>query len=490
MKVIQWIKNLFYRLFNKKKYEEEIAKKKKEKEEIIYYKKQKVSKLEVFSQSILGFMFGLLERSASKPTGIKDIEDLIDLDEIRYEIKELEKKESWLTDKIKLENNTKKRDSYQKKLDNIKDNIRILKGRAKLIEDNKIKASKITERLKELGNDVNEIRTEISRIKKLSEDERNPEVIVRYRNQIKELQVKITKILEENEKISKQYDKYKNDGDINSKTEALKENVQDILPSILFLSTSLVENIVFTNKEVKNNARVVKSDARNAIKDLEKREEEEKERIKTEKMMQTESELDELSETEKEINDLVKKQNNEIEKLKKRVEKAKIESKQRIHFRGMSKMVLNFSKMTIGFMAFTKFKNPGVGLVLGAVLINNSIRGLRNALRLNKRRILYYKYTDITNEIIKQKSTINVARKLFDDSIKQITLFKSEFLVKFQDDLSKIPEFGEILDKVDLVEKEIRQKQEVIKENEKKVEELEEKNNRNKEKAKILRKNN
>lgn len=486
MKLIQWIKNLFYKLFNKKKMEEELEKKKKE-EELIYYKKQKISKLEIFSQSVLGFMLGLLERSASKQVRIKDIEDLIDLDKIKYEIRELEKEESWLTDKIKLETNIRKKESYQKKLDNIKDNIRILKGRANLIASNREKAQKVFEKLKKLDNDVDEIRNEISRIKKLSEEERDPEVIEKYRNQIKELQEKIKNVLEENEKISKHYDKYQNDEEIHNKTEKIKENAQEILPSILFLSTSLVEDIVFTNKEVKNSARVVKSEARNAIKDLEKREEEEKERIKIEKMMQTESELNELTETEKEINDLVKKQNSEIEKLKKRVENAKVESKQRVHFRGMSKMVLNFSKMTIGFMAFTRFKNPGVGLILGAVLINNSIRGLRNALRLNKRRIIYYKYTDITNEIIKQKSTINVATKLFDDSIKQITLFKAEFLSKFQDDLAKIPEFGEILNKVDLVEKEIRQKQEVLKENEKKVEKLEEKNNRNKEKVKVLK---
>jgi hypothetical protein len=150
-------------------------------------------------------------------------------------------------------------------------------------------------------------------------------------------------------------------------------------------------------------------------------------------------------------------------------------------------MFFNFSKLTIGFTIIRKFKNRIVGTVLGAVLINNGIRGLRNAIKLNKRRVLYYKYSDIVNEIVKQKSTIAVIQKLYTDSLKQTATLKKEFIEKFQDDLAKSPDYKEILDKLDLVEKEIMMKQESLKENKKQIDKIE-KTNRNK--VKVLEKKN
>ncbi len=482
-KIIEWIINLFYKIFRKKKIEEE---NKRKEEEIIYYNQyKKTKKARIFGKISLGLILALLEKTlTAKPTE-KPIEELIELDEILYEIRQLEKKESWLVDKIKLEVSSRKRDAYQKKLDNTRDNIKVLKGRAELIKKNRQKSEEVKTKLEEYNNNVSELKKELYSLKQLCKDEHDPNVLHKYQEKIVEIQKKIKEILSFNEKVSKKYDM--NFDVIDELSSGIKEDIEKILPDTMFLSKTIVQQIAFENNKLKNDTLVLKADARVLKKELSDKEKQEKERIRKEQEAKNNSELNELVQTEKQINSMVEKQNKEIELLKKRVDKAKIKNKQRVHFRGVSKMFFNFSKLTIGFTIIRKFKNRIVGTVLGAVLINNGIRGLRNAIKLNKRRVLYYKYSDIVNEIVKQKSTIAVIQKLYTDSLKQTATLKKEFIEKFQDDLAKSPDYKEILDKLDLVEKEIMMKQESLKENKKQIDKIE-KTNRNK--VKVLEKKN
>ena len=72
-------------------------------------------------------------------------------------------------------------------------------------------------------------------------------------------------------------------------------------------------------------------------------------------------------------------------------------------------------------------------------------------------------------------------------SPKQTSTLKKEFIEKFQDDLAKSPDYKEILDKLDLVEKEIKMKQESLKEKEKQIDKIE---NKSRNKMKVLKKKN
>ena len=194
---------------------------------------------------------------------------------------------------------------------------------------------------------------------------------------------------------------------------AVTDHVPEFLPLTQYLEVSLVDQIVYDTKKLVRTTKEVREEAGTAKQEAEKKEQVERERIRKEEEERLQKEVHEVEESEKKIHDHIKKTEHEVELLVKRVDRAKIERKATTHFKGISKMVVNFSKMAVGVLSFSLFKNPGVGLVIGAVLINNSVRGLRNAIRLNKRRVPYYKYTDVTNEILKQKSTLKVSQNWF-----------------------------------------------------------------------------
>ena len=77
------------------------------------------------------------------------------------------------------------------------------------------------------------------------------------------------------------------------------------------------------------------------------------------------------------------------------------------------------------------------------------------------------------DEILKQKSTLKVSQKLVQDSLKQITLFRDEFENKFEDHIKNLPEFKEILEKVDMVERDLLTKQEMLQKSKKQLKKVE-----------------
>lgn len=505
--ILFWIKQkidallIFFHL-KKRKEEEE----KKEQEEI----ERRMRKPEIFGKFFLGFFLGVIEYAASRPKS-KDIKELVDLDDIKEEIKNLEKKMEWLERKVSKERRLEKKKAYQNKLDHTKHLIKELEERTKLIQDNRKKAEEIKKKLERILVELEDMKKEVEQIKSHIETTKEPAKLQLYQTTLGEKQHLIQDKMNELEQIKKDYDRFA-DVDISlNKTEqryleeaheneivkvgtmkkektvkTALEEVPKILPLTRYLETEIVDTIVYTNKKAITLAKEVEKQTTDTKKQAKHKEEQERERIRKEAEEKLNAEVHEVELAEERINTHVQETNREIEKLRKQVDKVKKETtKQTTHFRGISKMIINVSKMAVGLLSFTFFKNPGVGLVVGSVILNNSIRGLRNGLRLNKRRITYYKYTDVTNEILKQKSTLKVSEKLMNDSLKQIALFKSEFDQKFEDRIKQLPEYQELMEKVDIVEREILEKQEMLNEQKKELNEVSKKNEKQKRKEKI-----
>ena len=66
------------------------------------------------------------------------------------------------------------------------------------------------------------------------------------------------------------------------------------------------------------------------------------------------------------------------------------------------------------------------------------------------------------------------------DSLKQITLFRDEFENKFEDHIKNLPEFKEILEKVDMVERDLLTKQEMLQKSKKQLKKVEKENEKQK----------
>lgn len=502
--ILFWIKQkidailIFFHL--KKRKEEEEQKKKEEIE-------RQMSKPKIFGKFFLGFFLGVIEYAASRPKR-KDVKELVNIDEIKEEIKNLEKKIEWLERKILKERRQDKKEAYRRKLDHTKDVVKELESRVQTIKENRKKAEEIKKKLERILQELEDIKKDVEQIKSHIETTTDLNKLQLYQTTLEEkhqvIQEKVTAL----EQIKKDYDRFAGvelhltqtevlyeeetheEKNITihekGKEEQLFEEVPKVLPLTKYLEVEIIDAIVYANKKALTLAHEVKQQTIDTKKQAEEKETKERERIRREAEKKLRAEVHEVELAEERINTHVQETNREIEKLRKQVDKVKKETtKETTHFRGISKMIINVSKMAVGLLSFTFFKNPGVGFVVGSVILNNSIRGLRNGLRLNKRRITYYKYTDVTNEILKQKSTLKVSEKLMNDSLKQITLFKVEFEQKFDDRIKKLPEYQELMEKVEIVKREILEKQEYVASQKKELNEVSKKNEKQKRKEKI-----
>ncbi len=502
--ILFWIKQkidaLLIFLHLKKRKEEEDKKKKEEME-------RQMKKPKIFGKFFLGFFLGVIEYAASRPKR-KDVKELVDVDEIKEEIKNLEKKIEWLERKILKERRPDKRDAYQRKLDHTKTVIKELEDRIQIIQDNQKKAEEIKKRLEQILQELEDMKREVEQIKSHIETTKDLTKLQLYQATLEEKHQGIEQKTLELKQIKKDYDRfydtqlhvnYEEQIDVDAKDEEkiiyqgekqleeiLSSEIPKVLPLTRYLETEIVDAIVYTNKKALTLAHEVNKQILDTKTQVKEKEEQERERIRKEAEEKLKEEVHEVEQAEERINKHVQDTNREIEKLRKQVDKVKKETtKETTHFRGISKMIINVSKMAVGLLSFTFFKNPGVGLVVGSVILNNSIRGLRNGLRLNKRRITYYKYTDVTNEILKQKSTLKVSEKLMNDSLKQIAFFKVEFEQKFEDRIKQLPEYKELMEKVEIVEREILEKQEFLLQQKKELDEVSKKNEKQKKKEKI-----
>ena len=493
---IDWIKRkweeLLIFLHLKRRRQEEEEKK----------KQQVMSKPVVVTKFFLGMFLGVIEYAVMRPKKT-DIKELVDIEDIKEEIKNLENKLDWLETRLKKERRSDKREAYRKKISHTKELISELQERTKTIERNKEEAKRIKQRLLDIEEQVGKLKTDIEWRRDQIKDIKNPNRLASIQKEMEEKEQKLNSYMDELVQIQTDYDRFASvDLNLTDKEKryfnelreekdfadtkdlykelAVTDHVPEFLPLTQYLEVSLVDQIVYDTKKLVRTTKEVREEAGTAKKEAEKKEQVERERIRKEEEERLQKEVHEVEESEKKIHDHIKKTEHEVELLVKRVDRAKIERKATTHFKGISKMVVNFSKMAVGVLSFSLFKNPGVGLVIGAVLINNSVRGLRNAIRLNKRCVPYYKYTDVTNEILKQKSTLKVSQKLVQDSLKQITLFRDEFENKFEDHIKNLPEFKEILEKVDMVERDLLTKQEMLQKSKKQLKKVEKENEKQK----------
>ena len=490
----KWEEFLIFLHLRRKKEEE-----KRKQEEI----ETSMSKPVIIAKFFLGFFLGAIEYAVMRPKPV-DIKELVDLDSINEEIKNLENKIDWLKNRIKKEHKVDKINAYEQKLEATINIIKELKDRTKIIKDNKRKAEAIKKELKDVEYELKKIETDINYYKNLIEKEKSPNKLVVIQKKLEEKENSLENITEKLEKIQKNYDRfYDVDLKLNDKEKeyakvlkkennnlgetkdlyhelSMSESVPSFLPLTQYLDESVVQEIVYKNKELKRDVRTLKIEVKETKEEAVTKEKQERERIKKEEEERLKREVDEVKESNEKITTNIEETELEVEKLVKKVEKAKESKKATIHFKGISKMIVNLSKMAVGLFSTILFKKPGIGLVIGAVILNNSIRGLRNALRLNKRKISYYKYTDITNEILKQKSSLKVSDKLLHDSLKQISSFRSEFENKFEDRIKELPEFKEILNKVDMVEREVLEKIEIIEKQKENLNKIEKENEKQK----------
>lgn len=183
--------------------------------------------------------------------------------------------------------------------------------------------------------------------------------------------------------------------------------------------------------------------------ELQKLAEIKKEELKPKKAVRTENDLAEILYMEALIHNHIRNQKKEIRKFQKRISKLEPIQK-RVGFLGGIKSFLSKSiQLTFSLFPIALFKNKKLGLLTSAVLVNNSIRSMRNA--MNRVQIPYVEYEKIAETIRESKLETEKTQMLCYDSLEQISYLKADFLREVGYDMS--PDVAEILKEMDQLEK-------------------------------------
>jgi hypothetical protein len=99
------------------------------------------------------------------------------------------------------------------------------------------------------------------------------------------------------------------------------------------------------------------------------------------------------------------------------------------------------------------FANPAITLFANAIIINNTMRGMRK--RLNKK-VEPIHVNDLSNTILRYKELERYTKSVFSNSLFQVNAFKKEFKEKYKDEIKTNPELSNMLKEVELIESYIR----------------------------------
>ena len=140
------------------------------------------------------------------------------------------------------------------------------------------------------------------------------------------------------------------------------------------------------------------------------------------------------------IDENIKKNKQKVDELKKEMKelhpilrKQTFLGKLQIYMSGITKSVLSFLPMKL-------FKNKTIGILTSSVLINNSIRSMRNTMRKEEYFLDYLNYERVNNKITSTISDMDKIYYICEDSLEHISSFRTELLGKYEmnEDLEKI----------------------------------------------------
>lgn len=186
--------------------------------------------------------------------------------------------------------------------------------------------------------------------------------------------------------------------------------------------------------------------------------------------------LKKLSYVEGQISDSLSYIKKQIARIESDVDRMNITVTTKNIVKGYNKLFTNVGKFALGILTLPFGKFSIGRTILGATLVNNAIRGIRNSLKSEEEPIRYISYTDYDNEIKKYSNNLDRAEYIIGDSLDQISKLKTDFKNKFQDYENIIPEYKQFFIKVNGIEEKFIKKQEEIKKYKEKLIEKDKKN--------------
>lgn len=188
---------------------------------------------------------------------------------------------------------------------------------------------------------------------------------------------------------------------------------------------------------------------------------------------------EELDFISKKINNNINLQNKFINDINKKIGVAQKEVKIFYKYQGMNELLNNTLMMGLGLYSYSSMRKPrfkGLKFLIGSFLIYNSIRGMFKFLAPEAKRITYIYYQDYAKELESESSRITMTHNLLNRSIKDIDILKREFKTKFMEYQYQLPEYDNMLEKIDKIKNQLKLQKKELNNIDKKLEDQKVKN--------------
>lgn len=140
------------------------------------------------------------------------------------------------------------------------------------------------------------------------------------------------------------------------------------------------------------------------------------------------------------IDENIKKNKEKVEKLKKEMKEIHPVLRKQGFLGKMKTFMDGMFHSALSLIPMKLFKNKTIGILTSAVLINNSIRSMRNTMRKEEYYLDYLGYERINNKATSTISNMDKIYYICEDSLEHIQSLKQELLMKYEinEDLENI----------------------------------------------------
>lgn len=496
-RIRSWQMFLRYKKEKRKKLRELKKKQKKEiKEKQLLLTGKYYSKPKVIGLTIIGLLLGLFEpKTKDEKINIEleivnlelklkertiDIEDIKRLEQIDKKLN----KEKYFS----LSKNTKKIDTYIKRVETLKENIKkeeiieviksnTLKNEKKQIsnkditkKDNKIELdgeTKISKKVyvpilevKQINKDLDRYYKKIKDLNSKIDKTEEYNSLFDYEFEIKQLKLKVEEIVVRYELLKKlpgfkELENYVKINDIDF-YEIRKSN-KKIKDKISLCNETLVQ-IEERKKEIIINQKKTTTLSSNPNKqDQIKIEIKEKNK---EVKQEEKNKLFEITLANKIIYDNLIKEQRKVAKLERSLSKMTVERKRPSVFYYTKNLVSSVLNFTLGVFPISLFQNKMLGGLVSGMMINNSLRSVRKILNPDVQ--ITYIYENLEKEILTTSNYLNRMDFLLSDSLNQISDIRQNIISKYGYDTEYQDSLVSYLEKLDKVQSKLEFEQEKI----------------------------
>lgn len=291
--------------------------------------------------------------------------------------------------------------------------------------------------VKKMNEDLKEYNKQLERLEEQVKEQNSYAGLYDCEFKLKQLKMRISKILEEYELLKEQFNLEKLeeviDIDVIDKYELRKDETKVIVKiekceNLLQVIEIKKANLGVSIKNVSSKETVVEEDKKEKVKEEQQIKQEEKKKEEKEKL---EEQFEDIYLANKMIVDQIVKEKRAIDKLKRQLYRQPVPVRKRSVFFYAKRFTTSILNFGFSFLPFKYFRNRMLGTFVTGVMLNNSIRSVRRIFSTDEQEIGYLFYQDMLKQIRTNQDYIYHLTKVCSDSLVQISEIKTHLALHY-----------------------------------------------------------